>query len=389
MGGVTYARNLLKALNTLDDKDKPFIDVYCRSIEAFEDLQSHTGYPYLDKVIINDDALYKKIFRKLVKFIRGYEAKCKINRFDIKPEDEMLFPYGMGSESKKLVYWRPDFQEKYLPEYFNAKNIKERDRSIRFVASQNIPIVFSSHDSEKDFKKFYPEYTNPTFVVHFAVDHADFSYLNIDDVKKKYKIKGDYLLCANQFWMHKNHLFLFSAYKKALNKGFDKPLVCTGALSDYRNPEYINEIKRFIADNHLERSIILPGLIGSDELHCLMKNAYAVVQPSLFEGWNTTVEDCKALNTFVFLSDLGVHKEQVDKNVCFFNPRVEDDLVQKLLTVVPRVEPYDYSFNLRKFGQDFLNVIQYVIGKTEGTVSRITEETWGQVPVSEYLRDKI
>ena len=68
-----------------------------------------------------------------------------------------------------------------------------------------------------------------------------------------------------------------------------------------------------------------------------------------------------ALNKFIFLSDLGVHKEQMKTNVCFFNPRNEDDLAQKLLTVVPQVEPYDYSCNLRKFGEDFLNVIVYVI----------------------------
>ena len=361
MGGVTYARNLLKALNTLDDKDKPFIDVYCRSMEAFDDLEIQTRYPYLDKVIINDDAVCKIVFRKMVELICGYDAKCKVNMFHIRPGDEILFPYGMGSESKKLVYWHPDFQEKYLPEYFNEKDIKNRDLSIRFVASQDIPIVFSSHDCEKDFKKFYPEYTNPTFVVHFAVNHTDFSYLNIDDVKMKYQINGDYLLCANQFWKHKNHLFLFKAYKKALDMGFDKTLVCTGALSDYRNPEYIDELKHFIVDNHLEKSIILLGLIDSDELHCLMKYAYAVVQPSLFEGWNTTVEDCKALNTFMFLSELRVHKEQMKKNVCFFDPRDEVAFVQKLLTVVPKVETYDYSCNLRKFGQDLLNVIQYVI----------------------------
>lgn len=365
MGGVTYARNLLKALNTLDDKDKPFIDVYCRSMEAFEDLKTHSNYPYLEVEIIKELSSCKRVYRKLIKIFRGYNASCKINAFEIQPEDKLLFPYGEGSESEKLVYWCPDFQEKYLPEYFSAKSIKYRELFIRYVASQNIPIVFSSHDSENDFKKFYPEYTNPTFVVHFAVDHADFSYLNIDDVKKKYGIEGDYLLCANQFWKHKNHLFLFKAYRKALDMGFNKKLVCTGALSDFRNPEYTDEIKRFIADNHLENSIILPGLIGSDELHCLMKNAYAVVQPSLFEGWNTTVEDCKALNKFIFLSDLGVHKEQMKTNVCFFNPRNEDDLAQKLLTVVPQVEPYDYSCNLRKFGEDFLNVIVNVIRRMQ------------------------
>lgn len=363
MGGVYYARNLLKALNTLDDEDKPFIDVYCRSMAAFEDLKKNTDYPYLAVIIINDEAFYKKVYRKIVGTLFGFKARCKVNMFKIHSEDEMIYPYGMGNELAKLVYWRPDFQEKHLPELFSKKEIRDRDTSIRSVAERGIPIVFSSHDSENDFKRFYPEYSNKTFVVHFAVDHADFSHVNIDELKSKYGIKGNFLLCANQFWKHKNHLFLFKAYHKALQKGLSLQLACTGILSDYRNPKYIDDIKHYIVDNNLSRDILLLGLIDSDELHCLMKNSYAVVQPSLFEGWNTTVEDCKALNKFIFLSDLTVHREQANRNVCYFDPRDEYDLCQKLLTVKPTEDFYDYNKDIRDFGEDFLKVINYVVRK--------------------------
>lgn len=367
MGGVYYARNLLKALNTLDDEDKPFIDVYCRSMAAFEDLRKNTDYPYLAVIIINDEAFYKKVYRKIVGTLFGFKARCKVNMFKIHSEDEIIFPYGFGSATNKLVYWCPDFQEKYLPELFPKETIKGRDLSIRAIAERGIPIVFSSHDSENDFKRFYPEYSNKTFVVHFAVDHADFSHVNIENLKLKYGIKGNYLLCANQFWKHKNHLFLFKAYYKALQKGLNLQLVCTGKLQDNRNPKYIEEVQCFIAENNLSEKILLLGLIDSDELHCLMKNSYAVVQPSLFEGWNTTVEDCKALNKFVFLSDLPVHREQTKANVCFFSPHEEDDLCQKLLTVMPIEKVCDYSYNLREFGKNFMSMItQVVVGNRQG-----------------------
>lgn len=359
MGGVLYAQNLLKALNTLEDKNKPFIDVYCRSMATFEDLKKNTDYPYLAVIIINDEAFYKKVYRKIVKTLFGFKARCKVDMFKIQHEDEMIFPYGFGSATDKLVYWCPDFQEKYLPELFPKETIRGRELSIRAIAERGIPIVFSSHDSENDFKRFYPEYNNKTFVVHFAVDHADFSYVNIEELKLKYGIKGNYLLCANQFWKHKNHLFLFRAYYKALQKGLNLQLVCTGKLQDDRNPKYIEEVQCFIAENNLSEKILLLGLIDSDELHCLMKNSYAVVQPSLFEGWNTTVEDCKLLNKFIFLSDLSVHQEQVNKNVCFFNPHDEEDLCQKLLNVEPIEEYYDYSCDLREFGDNFLDIIEY------------------------------
>ena len=360
-----YARNLLKALDTLDDKDKPFIDVYCRSMDAFEDLKKHTGYPYLNSVIIRDDKITKKTFRKMVKFFFGYNFSRNINMFKLNSNDKLIFPYGFGSEINKLVYWRPDFQEKYFPEFFPKKMIREREGDIRSIAKRGIPIVFSSYACENDFMRFYPEYHTKTFVVHFAVSHKDFTHVSINELRNKYGIRSNYILCANQFWKHKNHLFLIKAYGKALKMGFKMQLVCTGHFSDKRNPEYIKEVFDYIKDNNLSDDVVLPGLINSDELHCLMKNSYAVIQPSLFEGWNTTVEDCKALNKFVFLSDLPVHHEQVKENVCFFNPYDEDDLVDKLINVKPTSTIIDYSYCIKEFGEMFLRIINYVVEQNE------------------------
>ena len=364
IGGVFYAQNLLKALNLLDDKDKPYIDVYCLNDDSYEDLKKNTNYPYLDKNIIRL-SLFKKIYREFVYRTRGEVAGASVDLFKIQKYDQMLYPCCIGSEANKIVWWKQDFQEKYYPEFFSRRQLMKRDRVVRTVSKRGIPIVFSSYDSQNALRKFYPNCKTKTFVVHFAVDHIDFSDTIIEDVKSKYGIKGDYLLCANQFWKHKNHLFLFKAYHEALQRGFKLQLVCTGRMADFRNPDYIEELKKFIRDNNLTDSIVLCGLVETKELYCLMQNAYAIIQPSLFEGWNTTVEDSKALNKYIFLSDIPVHKEQINKNVCFFNPRDPHDLAHKLVTVKPQTEYVDYSENMRNFGMDFLRVIDYVTSNHE------------------------
>ncbi len=357
IGGVYYIQNLLIALNTLPDEKKPLIDLYCKSKDVFDDIKSLTNYPYLH------DNLYKRNFiklclRKAISFF-NYDVAQEVNIISYNRKDLFIYPLSSGVNCKKL-YWRPDFQEKYLPDYFSPKEISRRDEEIRSVCRRSIPIVFSSNDSLSDFKKFYPEYNNSTFVVSFAVSHPSFSHIRINDLLIKYGINKDFILCANQFWAHKNHLFLFKAYKEAISKGFDKQLVCTGAFSDYRNPNYQTEILSFISDNGLKEHIKLLGVIDRLDLLCLMKNSYAVIQPSLFEGWNTTVEDCKALNKFVFLSDLPVHREQLTRNVCFFNPRIEKDLVDKLLNTTPKIIEADYNKNIIEFGHSFYKVIEFM-----------------------------
>lgn len=357
LGGLYYAQNLVIALGTLADEFRPVIDVYCHSEDEFVKLQLATKYPYL-RINVVKEFKYKRILRNALFFLMKKRA-YNMDMFNILPEDNIVFPYNWGSEPEKLLHWIPDFQDKYFPQYFSKLNLKRRDESIRQVCKRGVPIVFSSHDCEKDFKKFYPEFKDhETYVVHFAVNQPDFSDQSIDQLKEKFSIRGEYLLCANQFWGHKNHLFLFKSFKKALDAGWNKTLVCTGNMNGSKNVRYVEELRSFINKNGLEKKILLLGIIEKNELLCLMKNSYAVVQPSLFEGWNTTVEDCKCMNKFVFLSDLNVHREQISKNVCFFNPKDEEDLVQKFLSVKPSEEKMDYTANIKNFGLDFYSIIK-------------------------------
>ena len=359
LGGKYYLENLLIALNTLSDEKKPQVNLYCLDEVTYKEFQKNTGYPYLEHTIvkIKTGFLYRA-WRKLLSVLSIKDAR-NVDMFPLLSEDDLVFPLSIGSQPEKMISWIPDLQEKYFPQYFSKKELIARDTNIRHTCKQGIPIVFSSYDSRNDYLKFYPEFANhPTYVVHFAVNHPDFSDIDITTLKCKYGIKKPYLVCANQFWQHKNHLFLFKAFKKAQEIGLDMQLVCTGKMEDYRRPEYIVEIEKYLHKNDMGDSVLILGVIDKKELLCLMKDSYAVVQPSLFEGWNTTVEDCKDMNKFVFLSDLPVHREQIDKNVCFFDPYDENDLVQKLLTVTPTEKFLDYSRYINMFGEDFYKVLK-------------------------------
>jgi glycosyltransferase involved in cell wall biosynthesis len=354
IGGVYYIQNIINALNLLPDEDKPLIDIYTESKDKFKDLRKITTYPYLFFNQYKENKFLKQ-FGKFSKFI-CYNFGKAISYATFNREDIFVYPMVDGN-CKKILAWIPDFQEKYLPYLFNKKDLWRREHTNRYIATHFRHLVLSSHDSENDFKKFYPEFKCQIHVLHFAVTLPDYSQANIEDLKNKYGISGKYLFCPNQFWMHKNHAFLFRAYKKALDEGLNMQLICTGQLSDYRNPDYIQQLKDFISENHLESKIKVLGFISREDMLCLINNAHAVIQPSLFEGWSTVVEDAKAVNKFIFLSDIRVHREQIDKNVCFFNPHNEEDLCDKLLTVKPTHEPRDYQKSIKEFGFNFLDII--------------------------------
>jgi hypothetical protein len=55
------------------------------------------------------------------------------------------------------------------------------------------------------------------------------------------------------------------------------------------------------------------------------------VQPSLFEGWSTVVEDARSLGKPIVLSDLAVHQEQAPPDGIFFERTSSASLTEALL----------------------------------------------------------
>lgn len=359
IGGVYYIQNLISAINMLQDEEKPIINVYSLNQHDVDDLREITNYPYLiyqkrHKLSFIEKKINRLHYLLLPKFGKYLKAIHKTNL-----KGKFVFPiqFYYHADRDISLAWIPDFQELYYPQYFCKRELRDRDRDHRAFFSSHIPMVLSSYAAKSDCMKFYPEYRHNIAVLHFAVKHPDFSDVDIEQLKCKYKIKDNYIFCANQFWKHKNHLFLFKAYKRLKDQGFPFQLVCSGQLKSYSDDEYTNSIRAFLKANHMDEDIKILGFIDRKEQLCLMKNSYAMIQPSLFEGWSTVVEDAKALNKFIFLSDLNVHKEQNPKNACFFDAMNEEDLVEKLMNVKPTAEPYDYIENRKLFAKDFLEII--------------------------------
>ena len=57
-----------------------------------------------------------------------------------------------------------------------------------------------------------------------------------------------------------------------------------------------------------------------------------MLQPSLFEGWSTTVEEAKSVGKPILLSCLPVHYEQNPPRGVFFDPMNADDLAEAMQT---------------------------------------------------------
>ena len=362
IGGTYYVLNIIKALNTLEPHLMPEIKLLYNSGSSIK-LIEEIKYPYIS---FNEAPLKLSIPQRAINLLA--RRFFSINVFKIKlPFDKIfnLYPCTTLINFENVIgkyYWIPDFQQNHLPHLFTKRSLKGRTQNINEMIESNIPIVFSSQNSLDDFHRFYPHGKNKVYVIPFVcILNQDYKKLHIDELCKKFNIDRQYLTSPNQFWIHKNHIVVLKALKILKERDIKTQVVFTGKEFDDRNPEYFPSLQKFVVDNDLGDYVRFLGFIDRDEQLKLMSESLAVIQPSLFEGWSTVVEDAKAVGKFVILSDIPLHKEQIQKNCKFFDPHNPVDLADKIqsqLLSTTEFESLDYDMQIKFFAKNILQIIQ-------------------------------
>jgi len=325
IGGLYYVKNIIYTLfknDMISSSVNIYILVKKENTDLFRSFLKYENVIILQYNNIFFNKFIKKISGKIFDKILDLELlhKMKILKVDyIYPVNS--YPY-LFLENK-CIFWIPDFQHIHLPEMFSKKEIRLRNKAFKYIAENHKYLILSSKDSFNDYKSLYPKRINGVEILSFQSDIED-EIKDIDnkfiiDTIKKYNLPSKFIFLPNQFWKHKNHIIAFKAVNYVVNKNkINICLVCTGNTTDYRNQEHFNNLKKYIEDNNLEKNIRILGFISRKDQLALMKASIAVLQPSLFEGWGTVVEDAKALNKRIIMSDIDVHYEQKNDNCIIF-----------------------------------------------------------------------
>ena len=321
IGGTYYWLNWVNALNTLPDAEKPEV-LILSSKKDFQYVQAETQYPYLENYRIKDDSsLWYKMLNVLPLRLTG--KRKFYNKIDVDVDAIMPCRIGVSDAfsvpDDKRINWFADFQFAHLPEFYTPQTrVAAYQRAVAAAYLSN-KLMLSSEDAASDFHRLFPDSKAKVYVQHFTVTHPDFSMLNKNEVMKKHGIDRPYFYSPNQYWAHKNHPVVIEAVAELVKRGHKDVLVLfSGKEWDDRNPDYVPSLKQKVKELHLEDNIRFLGFLDRKEQLLIMQHAEAVIQPSLFEGWSTVIEDARALNKYVIASDLDVNKEQLNTNVRFF-----------------------------------------------------------------------
>jgi glycosyltransferase involved in cell wall biosynthesis len=366
LGGLNYYRSLIHAINAQQPLVyRPVVMVPradgAKAREIFEDVE----------VIATDlvrPLSIGHLVRKLIEKITGRDALLE---FYLKKRGIKVISHGptLGPDSQfPNLSWVPDFQHIHLPHFFEADEISRRNARLFRTVKEASGFIVSSEAARDDFLRLYPEVAPKLHVLRFVPKMDRFELLGISKLVEIYGVRDRYIFLPNQFWAHKNHKIVIEALESLKLSGYSIQIVCTGSTVDDRNPDYFSQLRSRIESANLGSEIKILGVVPYLHMQSLMFHAHAVINPSLFEGWSTTVEEAKLMGKRLLLSDIPVHREQAGMLGTFFNPLDGVDCAKKIIyswemnSVTDRASTDEvYKQAVSSFGQRFTEILDIYV----------------------------
>lgn len=377
-GGMIYVQNLVRALAILPPDERPHMTLACEAdFTGFETLQ-----PLVDALIT-----YQPRFRQASgkqpaqvlwrRWMGVTRRESHVERANALRQAQVAvsFPISelLHSVTPNPIQWIADFQHCWLPQLF--------DRKVRLLINMALwlrlhttgDIVVSSEHARADALRFFGTPRARLHVLRFATVPQSSWYGDWRPVQLKYGLPENYLIISNQFWAHKDHKTVFEAVRLLKSQGERVVVVCTGPTVDYRDPTFFPRIKARPAELGIDDQVRILGLIPREDQMLLMRGASAVVQPSLFEGWNTALEEARALGKPVIASDFPVHIEQDLPGALYFRRGDPVDCAKAIHTHFARYgsEVVSYSdetaqlANVTAYARRFMEIVACVVEHTK------------------------
>jgi glycosyltransferase involved in cell wall biosynthesis len=339
-GGYNYLLNLFDALRTYAPGQVVPV-VFCAADVDAEALAPLRAMAEVE--IVTDPALaVAGRRRRLIQaFLLGRDPVAarlfRAHRIDLAFESAAF--YGWRAPVPALA-WIPDLQHRHLPALFSRRAWLRRDIGFQVLISTGRRIMLSSEDARSDFARFYRCDPARVCVVRFAVPPPEVVAGALEDaqaVARGYGLPETFFYLPNQFWAHKNHTLVVEALARLRATRPDIVVACSGETADPRDPGYFQRLSLRIEAAGLGERLRILGVIPRAHVLALMRGAAALINPSRFEGWSTTVEEAKAMGTPMILSALNVHREQAAglPGTLFFDPSSPDALAMALAGFVP------------------------------------------------------
>ena len=307
-----------------------------------------------------------RALNKVERILGGYLDR---NSLDNLKFDLLFCPFTAPTYFKKnipTVCTIYDLQYRSYPQFFSPEDLAQRDHTfIEACKKATMLAAISEYSRQKAIEHGNLD-PNKVRTIYLRMAHRIAA--EKEAVKKQSTILGElglgaqqYLLYPANFWKHKNHEMLITAFNLAVVDGLDKSikLVLTGAPGPRRD-YLIDAVKKM----GLMDRVLFPGYLPNHDLSALMTNALALIFPSLYEGFGLPVIEAMAAGIPVLCSNRTSLPEVANGAAILFNPGIPSDISTAIINISTDIDTRTKcsragAFRAQDFGNFSLMVEEY------------------------------
>jgi glycosyltransferase involved in cell wall biosynthesis len=237
--------------------------------------------------------------------------------------------FELGVPTVSVIY---DLQYKTYPEFFPEADVAQRDRTFVDAARRSTALVAISEYSRQaaiEHGRLDPAHIK---TVHLHISQHSLRNAARDEsiLDRLQLVAGQHLIYPANFWKHKNHEMLLTAFGIARSSGLDHNvrLVCTGAPG--ARQQWLKQAAEGLG---LGDHVLFPGYLANAELLALVTNSAGVIFPSLYEGFGLPVIEAMATGVPVACSNVTSLPEVAGDAAILFDPRVPDDIARAMIAL--------------------------------------------------------
>lgn len=254
-----------------------------------------------------------------------------------------------------VMAWIPDLQHRHMPQMFSRFNWWRRDLGLAAQVRSRKALIVSSRTALEDMWRFYPRAHGRGNIVRFAIELDLAAYVGRGlEMRQRYDLPQRFFYLPNQFWRHKNHAVVVAGLARLRQRAQLEqvpPVITSGLNRDLRNPGHFEALMQSAQAAGVASHFRYLGLIPYEHVLSLAASCDALLNPSLFEGWSTPIEEAKAVGAPLLLSDIVIHREQAPA-AQFFDPHSAEAAAQALLAVARQPVPPRPSLQALRVAQD-------------------------------------
>lgn len=303
--------------------------------------------------------LLKRVLRE--SYERKYEKEKKNRILDVFKKSRCDIIYCFWPHSQKFIKARVpivctlhDTILFEFPELGGAYFTNVEKNIIKEWLINSTKVIVSSQNTKKNVKKYLGNFNNIHIIRHDTLPDI----LDNSNNKINLNLPAKYIIYPANTSRHKNHYNLLVAWSK-LSKAYRIPLVFIGLRTDLLgfDGEYypldfhwsqlcLNSlIKRL--NLRTNKDFFPLGYVDDQIVLSLIKNAYALIMPSLSEGGGSyPVEEALTVGTPVLCSDIPVMREHLNNRTAkigWFDPLSVDSIIMAVDDLIKHYDVYKKS----------------------------------------------